>query len=78
MDEDDFLDYIQTVGIMNTDKIELLHLRGQPVRLLTDQGMDWTISWLIDNDVEIWLNDSWAKLCAWSDVDENETPAWAD
>ena len=72
MDEDDFLDYIQTVGIMNTNKIELLHLRGQPVRLLTDQGMDWTINWLIDNDVEIWLNDSWAKLCAWSDVDEND------
>jgi hypothetical protein len=72
MDEDDFLDYIQTVGIMNTDKIELLHLRGQPVRLLTDQGMEWAINWLIDNDVEIWLNDSWARLCAWSDVDEND------
>jgi hypothetical protein len=64
MDEDDFLDYIQTVGIMNTEKIELIHLRGQPVRLLTDEGMDWTINWLIDNNVEIWLNDSWAKLCA--------------
>lgn len=72
MDEDDFLDYIQTVGIMNTDKIELLHLRGQPVRLLTETGMDWAINWLIDNNVEIWLNDSWAKLCAWSDVDEND------
>jgi hypothetical protein len=72
MDEDDFLDYIQTVGIMKTEKIELIHLRGQPVRLLTDQGMDWTINWLIDNNVEIWLNDSWAKLCAWSDVDEND------
>jgi hypothetical protein len=42
------------------------------VRLLTDAGMDWTINWLIDNNVEIWLNDSWAKLCAWSDVDEND------
>jgi hypothetical protein len=72
MDEDDFLDYIRSVGIQNTDKIELLHLRGQPVRLLSDAGMDWTINWLIDNDVEIWLNDSWAKLCAWSDVDEND------
>ena len=29
MDEDDFLDCIQTVGIMNTDKIELVHLRGR-------------------------------------------------
>jgi AAA domain len=72
MDEDDFLDYIQTVGIMNTDKIELLHLQGQPVRLMTEAGMNWAINWLIDNDVEIWLNDSWAKLCAWSDVDEND------
>jgi hypothetical protein len=72
MDEDDFLDYIRSVGILNTNKIELLHLRGQPVRLLTDVGMDWTINWLIDNDVEILLNDSWAKLCAWSDVDEND------
>jgi hypothetical protein len=77
IDEDDFLDYIRSVRIQNTDKIELLHLRGQPVRLLTDAGKDWTINWLIDNDVEIWLNDSWAKLCAWSDVDETTTPAWA-
>ena len=61
MDEDDFLDYIRSVGIVNTDKIELLHLRGQPVRLLTDAGMDWTINWLIDNDVEILLNDSWGQ-----------------
>jgi len=72
MDEDDFLDYIQTVGIMNTGKIELLALQGQPVRLMTEAGMNWAINWLIDNDVEIWLNDSWAKLCAWSDVDEND------
>ena len=47
------------------------------MRLLTDQGMDWTINWLMDNDVEILLNDSWAKLCAWSDVDEKTTRAWA-
>jgi hypothetical protein len=70
MDDEDFLE--EAVGIVSTDKIELLHLRGRPVRLLTDAGMDWTINWLIDNKVEIWLNDSWAKLCAWSDVDEND------
>jgi hypothetical protein len=72
MDRDDFLDYTRPIGIQNPSKIETLHLRGYRVPLLSDAGAAWTVGWLRYNGIEIWINDSWARLCAWSGIDEND------
>jgi hypothetical protein len=77
MDRHDFLDYTRPIGIQNPSKIETLHLRGYRVPLLTDAGAAWTVWWLRYNGIEIWINDSWARLCAWSGIDENDNSAVA-
>jgi hypothetical protein len=72
MDRDDFLDYVRPIGVIYQARIVTAHLRGYRVPILTDIGMDWAVKWLFENQVEIPLNDSWARLCAWSGIGEND------
>jgi hypothetical protein len=72
MDRDDFLDYVRPIGVIYQARIVTAHLRGYRVPILTDIGMDWAVRWLFENQVEILLNDSWARLCAWSGIGEND------
>jgi hypothetical protein len=73
MDQGDFIDkYLRPLSIRKTDKLQLLHLRGMRVPLLSDEGLAWAIEWMEQHQVDVWLNDSWGRLCAWSGVNEND------
>lgn len=50
------------------------NLRGYRLPLTSDAAAEAAVKWLKDNDVAYWIIDPWARICAWSDVDENSNP----
>jgi len=73
MDERDYVDYLRGMGITErgAQRVALANLRSYSVPLLTDVGMDWTVRWLRQMEVQVWIPDPWSKLCSWSKVEEN-------
>lgn len=71
MDRYDWRDYMAQLAVREVDRIRSWHLRGYHLPLLTDAGAERAIQWLQDNEVRFWIVDSWARLCAWSGVNEN-------
>lgn len=72
MEAQDFVEYLTRMQIRSDDRIVMGNLRDYRVNLMTDVGMQWTISWLLSREVEIWMPDPWSKMCAWAGVDEND------
>jgi RecA-family ATPase len=72
MDAEDFEQYLREAGIENADGVAIWNLRGYRVDLLTDAGRDAAVAWLRSNDVAYWIVDPWARICAWSHVNEND------
>lgn len=71
MDAEDYEGYLLSTGIKNHDAIAIWHLRGYRVDLLSDAGRDAAVEWLQTNNVAYWITDPWARLCAWSAVNES-------
>jgi hypothetical protein len=64
--------YLRATGIEHADRIELRNLRGHRVDLLSDVGFEWAVEWLQDHAIDYWAIDSWARLCRWAGVNEND------
>jgi hypothetical protein len=47
------------------------HGRGFGINLMDDVGKQWAINWLRNEDVSVWIIDSFARICAMAGVDEN-------
>jgi hypothetical protein len=73
MEEEDWLEYVTAAGIEATERVQLWNLRGYRLPLLSDTGAEAAIDWLRAREVEYWAIDPWARLCAWSGVNENVT-----
>lgn len=78
MDREDFTDYMRHLGVQHSERMSVYHLRGYRVSLLSDAGMEHAITWLNDHASEVWLEDSWARLCAWAGVNGNDNAGVAD
>lgn len=74
MDAEDFEDYLLGTKIENPDAVAIWNLRGFRVDILSDTGREAAVEWLKANDVSYWIVDPWARVCAWSQVNENENP----
>lgn len=72
MDVLDFYEYAKPLGIPDNDRIPLVHLRGSKLPLLDDRIRDWTVRMLHDNNVKVWVIDSWRRVLTWSGVKEND------
>lgn len=77
MDRDDYIAYVRPMGVQNVDAFHTAHLRGYPVAILDDAGRQWAIDWLKEREIDVWLFDSWARLCAWNGVLENDNSSVA-
>lgn len=78
MDREDFTDYMRHLGFVHPERMAVYHLRGYRISLLSDAGREHAIRWLNDHGSEVWLEDSWARLCAWAGVNGNDNAAVAD
>jgi hypothetical protein len=72
MERDDFLDYARPLRIKQSNDILPLHLRGHRMPLMDDIVAEWTVKWLREHDIAIWVMDSWRRLVAWSGANENK------
>ena len=69
MDEHHFDDYMAP-HIAGRDRVAVAHLRGHPMPLLSSPAArDELVRWLRYWHVEVWVADSWTRLCAWSGID---------
>lgn len=68
-----FLSYMKNAGIQNGNKAKIHHLRGCPTPVMSNEvAREKTIEWLAENNIKIWIVDSWSILCAWNKVDMND------
>lgn len=72
MNRNTFLNYVRPVGIEHPERIALANLRGVRVPFLSSRpARDWTIKWLIENEITTWVVDSWSRLSQWNGVEVN-------
>lgn len=75
MDPDDFDDYILP-HVADLTRIVPAHLRGRPVPLLTSRkDREMTVAWLRFHSAQVWIIDSWTRLCAWNNIDPIDNAA---
>lgn len=67
--------YIDPIGLERADRLVVLSGRGYGVNILTDVGKQWTVNWLQDGGVRVWVVDSHARMCRMAGVDENDNGA---
>jgi hypothetical protein len=69
MDADDFDDYM-TVETSQPDRIAVAHLRAAPMPFMVSQpARDAAVGWLRYYGVQVWILDTWSRLCAWNGID---------
>ena len=75
MDADEFDDYLLP-HVANRARIVPAHLRWWPVPLLTSKpDRDMTIAWLRYHGAQVWIIDTWTRLCAWNGIDPVDNSA---
>lgn len=71
--------WLRETGIVNTDRIAVLHLRGHRLPLSASDVEDWIVGWLRDQDVSFWIVDPFARAAAGIEENSNtEVGAWLE
>lgn len=53
-------------------RLMIWHGRGYGINLLDDVGKQWAINWLKNQDITVWVVDSFARVCAMAGVEAND------
>lgn len=61
VDERQYRRWIREVGIVNTDRVFMLHLRGRTLPLRDPQVRAWVVRWLRERHVGLWLLDPYSR-----------------
>ncbi|MFJ6198854.1 AAA family ATPase [Micromonospora sp. NPDC092111] len=61
--------FIQPVGVKTAGSLAVWDGVGRPVNILSEPGKRWTINWLRQHKVDVWMVDSLAVLAVWAGVD---------
>lgn len=56
-----YRDWMRDVGIKNTTKVHLLHLRGKRLPLSDPNVRRWTTQWLKDRGIKVWIIDPYSR-----------------
>lgn len=59
--EGQYRNWLRKVGIIDTDRVCLLNLRGRRLPLTDPQVEDWIVKWLTDRSVQVWVVDPFAR-----------------
>jgi hypothetical protein len=71
-------DYFRPQDVQNPSRVQLLHMQGERINLLSQVGRAWTIAWLKRHNVKVWMIDSLARIGRMAGVDENDNGAVHD
>lgn len=53
--------WLRDAGIENTDRVHVLHLRGQSLPLRHDRVRAWVAAWLRERDIGLWVLDPYSR-----------------
>lgn len=61
VDERQYRRWLREVGIVNTDRVFVLHLRGRSLPLRDAQVRAWTARWLKNQGIGLWIVDPYSR-----------------
>lgn len=71
--------WLEESGIVNTDRISVLHLRGYRMDLRAPSVEDWVVQWLTEHNISTWIADPFARAAVGVDENSNtEVGVWLD
>lgn len=77
--EGQYLRWVADMRIKNTSAVSVMHLRGASVPIMTDRGFQWTVQWLVNNDISVWVIDPFARAASGIDEDRaNQVGPWLE
>lgn len=71
--------WLEQAGIVNQERVSVLHLRGYRLPLTVPRVEDWIVGWLKEHDVSFWIADPFARAAVGTDENSNtEVGVWLD
>lgn len=71
--------WLEDAGIVNSDRVSVLHLRGFRLDIRVPRVEDWIVQWLRERDVKTWIADPFARAAVGVDENSNtEVGVWLD
>jgi len=61
IDERQYRRWLRDVGVVNTDRVFVLHLRGRSVPLRDVQVRGWVVRWLREREIGVWIVDPYSR-----------------
>lgn len=61
VDDRQYRRWLRDIGIVNTDQVVVLNLRGYRLPVTVPHVEDWTVAWLAERDVKMWIVDPFAR-----------------
>jgi hypothetical protein len=66
-----YRDWMRDVGVVNADKVHMLHLRGKRLPIADPRVRAWVVSWLRERDIKVWVVDPFSRAAIGSVDDGN-------
>jgi hypothetical protein len=64
--------WMREVGIVDTDRVSLLNLRGYRLPVVVSSIEDWIVDWLCEHQIKVWIVDPFARAYVGSGTSEND------
>jgi hypothetical protein len=68
--ESQYRQWLRDIDIAATPLVSVLHLRGYRLPLLSPHVEDWTVRWLAERDIRVWIVDPFARAA--TGINEND------
>jgi hypothetical protein len=76
---DQYRRWLREAGIVNTDRIAVLHLRGYRLPITAPSVEDFIVGWLKERECSVWIADPFARAATGTDENSNtEVGVWLD
>lgn len=72
VDDRQYRRWLRDIGIVNTDRVVVLNLRGYRMPVTVPYVEDWLTAWLTDREVKVWVVDPFARAFTGSGTSEND------
>lgn len=67
-----YREWMREVGIVNTDKVHMLHLRGMRLPISDPRVRAWTTAWLRERGIKAWIVDPYSRAAIGSVENGND------
>lgn len=64
--------WLRDVGVVDTDRVHVLHLRGSSLPLIHPRVRAWVTRWLRERDVKVWIPDPYSRAAIGSVGNSND------